>query len=141
MAGENFVTWILSSVFTGWMGIFLYWLPLSICSFGYTVRTATNYQKDLENREKYEEFKLKCSEFEEGTDEYRSFIKSCKENDTLHEYYCPTDTIGTVLGRILVTVVPIINLWAGIFDISPNLFCNIFMKLEKLFDQPLVPKK
>lgn len=57
------------------------------------------------------------------------------------KYYMPTDTIGTLLGRGLVSIVPVANLLAATFDIGPKLFANFFKWIGRVFDQPLVPKK
>ena len=46
------IEWLKAFEFTGWMGIALYWLPGSVCAYGYTVRTWLNYQKDIAEREK-----------------------------------------------------------------------------------------
>lgn len=107
---ESMKIWILDFNFTSWVGLMLYWLPLSICSFGYTIRTWKNYQKDVENR------------------------------DT-KEFYSPTDTIGTLIGRGLASIIPVVNLWAASFDVATHIFSTFFKWLGRVFDQPLVPKK
>ena len=93
----------------GTMGILLYWVPLALCVFGYTVRTAKNYMKDRAEREK------------------------------AGGYYIPTDRVGTLIGRGLVSVIPVANLWAGMFDISPKLFSGVIDWLDMVFNVPLVP--
>lgn len=106
--------WIKSAMdfvsFTNWMGVMLYWVPMSVCAYGYTVRTWINYQKDVEARE------------------------SAKT-------YYPTDTIGTLIGRALATIVPVCNLWAASFDVAPKMFSSFFAWVGRVFNTPLVPKR
>jgi len=100
---------LTGNVTTLW-GILLYWLPLSICIFGFTVRTHRNIQKDLESS------------------------KSDK-------YYFPKETVGTIIGRVLISILPIANLWAAMFDLSPHIFKEFFDWIGRVFDMPIVPKK
>lgn len=44
---ESIASWLMAFSFTGYVGICLYWLPLSLCAYGYTWRTWLNYQADL----------------------------------------------------------------------------------------------
>lgn len=107
--------YLMQQRFNGFLAIWLYWLPLALCAFGYTLRTGRNYRKDVQTRD-----------------------------DTANaaaKYYTPTDTIGTLIGRAVVTVLPIANTWAAAFDIGPMLFGKLFNWLGRVFDQPLVPKK
>ncbi len=112
-----------------WFALFLYWLPLSICMVGYTLRTFENYHKDVTARREYLAAKEALSRM---SDDERS-----RKTNFLH--YSPTDTIGTLIGRALVTIVPIANMWAAIFDVSPRLFCRVIEHIEAIFNQPLVP--
>lgn len=57
------------------------------------------------------------------------------------QYYTPTDTIGTLIGRALVSVIPIANLWAALFDVAPELFSKAFSWISRVFNIPLVPAK
>jgi hypothetical protein len=60
---------------------------------------------------------------------------------SIDKYYYPTDTIGDLIGRGLITIMPVGNLLAAIFDVAPRLFESFFRALKKIFTQPLVPKK
>ena len=106
---------IETATFNSIFGICLYWLPMLICMVGYTMRTARNIQVDKKER----------AEKESG--------KST--------YYSPTDTIGDLVGRSLISLIPIGNLWAALFDVSPMLFEKLFKWIGQVFDQPLVPKR
>lgn len=108
--------------FTSWMGFGLYWLPLSLCAYGFTLRTWANYQKDVAAREEY------------------TAALDTMENVRVRIYY-PTDTIGSLIGRTLVTVLPIANLWAATFDVAPRLFGSFFRWIGQVFNTPLVPKR
>lgn len=127
----NGISYLLTNWMTGWMGMLLYWLPLSICVVGYTIRTFENYQKDVAERDKYTRYlDLKAMKSEDGrTVDARA---TC--------YYSPTDTIGTLIGRALISLLPVGNLWAAMFDVSPRLFKKFFDFIEKVFDMPLVPR-
>lgn len=113
---DNTLTVLLSFQFTNYVGLFLYWVPLSLCIFVYTIRTWQNYQKDL----------VKRTEAEKARG---------------NGYYSPTDTVGALIGRALVSVLPVANLWAALFDVAPILFRHLFRFIGKVFDQPLVPKR
>lgn len=54
--------------------------------------------------------------------------------------YYPTITIGTLIGRGLASVIPVVNLFAAIFDVSPVAFKKMFTLIGEIFDQPLVPQ-
>ena len=107
---------ILNFEFNSLLGILLYWVPLSLCLYGYTLRTWVNYQHDVKERALHEE--------------------QPKGN-----FYSPTDTIGTLIGRGIVTIVPVANLWAAAFDVAPKMFRSFFEWIGKVFDMPLVPEK
>lgn len=131
----NGISYLLTNWMTGWMGMLLYWLPLSICVVGYTLRTAENYQKDLIERDKYR--KSSKIRKEMGSDELNDYIR--KNKDEYSSYYSPTDKIGTIIGRALVSIIPVANLWAGMIDVAPRLFHRLIERIEKIFDTPLVP--
>jgi len=134
------VFYLLSFWMTGWPALPLYWLPLSLCVFGYTLRTTENYQKDLIEREKFLNYEMKRKELEGDVDALDQLYRSVRiENEKYTTYYKPTDRIGTLIGRALVSIIPIANLWAGMFDISPRLFSRLIERIEIIFDTPLVP--
>lgn len=110
----EYVDYLKAIELTSIMGILLYWVPLSLCAFGYTIRTWVNYQKDVKERTRCE-----------------------MRGDVYH----PTDTIGTLIARGLATMIPIINLWAAAFDVAPKMFGRFFGWLDAVFNQPLVPRK
>lgn len=112
-----------------WIAMMLYWLPLSICALGYTLRTFENYHKDLAARTAYVSA---LAEAKRKDDDGRSMRGV--------DYYSPTDKIGTLIGRALVTLCPIANVWAAVFDVSPRMFSRIIQRVEAIFDQPLVPR-
>jgi len=105
------IDWILNFQFSSLLGLLLYWLPLSLCAYGYTLRTWINYRTDIKRRNNYA------------------------------KGYVPTDTLGSLIGRALVTVLPIANLWAAVFSVAPDVFGRFFKWVNRLFNQPLVPKR
>lgn len=96
-----------------WLAFCLYWLPLALCLYGYSVRTFRDYRKDVADRD----------DAEHG------------------RYYVPTLTIGLILGRLLMALVPVANLLAAIFNVAPEVFGDFFRWLGRTFDMPLVPKR
>jgi hypothetical protein len=63
------------------------------------------------------------------------------DNREKEKFYHPTDTIGTLLGRSIMTILPVGNLFAAAFDVGPEVFRRFFEWIGKVFDQPLVPQK
>ena len=97
--------------FNSALGFALYWLPLVFCSVGYFVRTWKNYANDRRRR------------------------------DELGREYYPIETIGRLLGRGLVSIVPVANMLAAVFDLAPEVFSQFFRWIGKAFNQPLVPER
>lgn len=91
-----------------WLAALLYWLPMTLCVIGYTLRTWSNYREDIAAR---------------GDD-----------------FYIPTDTVGTLIGRGVASVVPVANLLAAVFAVAPQLFGRFFRTISRVFNQPLVPR-
>ena len=71
---------------------------------------------------------------------WRNVRKDLKSRDAGGAYY-PTDTVGTLIGRGIVSVIPIANLCAAAFDLAPEMLGRFIERLGKIFDQPLVPKR
>lgn len=57
------------------------------------------------------------------------------------QYYSPSITVGTIIGRSILSVIPVANLWAGLFDVAPKLFGDFFEWIGRVFSVPLVPKR
>lgn len=66
--------------------------------------------------------------------DYRRDIKA-RDADT---YYHPSITVGTLIGRAVLSAVPVANLIAGIFDVAPHVFGNFLDWLGRVFSVPLV---
>ncbi len=92
------------------LGNYLYWLPLIVCVVGFTLRTHRNYLKDRKQREIPGSY-----------------------------YYVYTDTVGTILIRTVVSILPIANMFAATFNVAPELVEKFSDWLDKVFDIPLVP--
>lgn len=99
--------------------VLLYYVPLLLCVYGYAIRTWRNYQKDVQARE----------------------LAEAIDDVTRRPHYYPTDTIGTIIGRGLVTVIPVANLFAATFDVGPKVFSSFFGWIRDVVDQPIVPKR
>lgn len=109
--------WILKFEWNGLMGILLYWVPMLFCATFYTWRTAEGYMADRRAREKAD----------------------ASPANPAGSFYHPRETIGGILGRALVSVLPVANIWAALFDLSPKVFGRAFTWIGRVFDQPLVP--
>jgi len=101
---------------TGLMGLLLYWLPMVGCLILYSIRSGKQYQKDKTYREE---------------DHANNKGEYC---------YSPTLTIGTLIGRFVVSFIPVANLIALAVDLAPGALRTFFKWVEKTFDIPLVPK-
>ena len=86
-----------------------YWSPMGFCAFGYLLRTFRNFKKDKLERER------------------------------VGAYYTPSDTMGTLIGRGLISIIPVANQLAAIFDVGPEVFGKFIKRLEVIFCTPLVP--
>ena len=100
--------WIMAFKFNSLLALFVYWLPLGLCAYGYTVRTWKNYQADVKARS------------DKG-------------------YYRPTDKLGDLIGRGVISIIPVGNVMAACFDVAPEVFGDWFRLLGEIFDQPIVP--
>lgn len=56
-------------------------------------------------------------------------------------YHTPNLTIGWVLFRILLIVVPLINVVAAVFDILPTFFGDLPAAIKRVLDTPIVRRK
>lgn len=119
------IDWVLKYWANVWIAVGLYWLPLALCAFGYFLRTWRDVQKDKAAR-----FESLRTDPPPGRERVGWYAPS----------YHPSVTIGTLLGRGLVSICPIANLCAAIFDVAPELFGKFFEWIGRVFDQPLVPK-
>ena len=102
----------------GLIALLLFWLPLLLCLYGYAIRSFRAFANDRAARATAE-------------------LPASQSNG----YYLPSITIGTLVGRVLISVVPIVNLFAAIFDVAPEVFGDFFRWCGKAFDIPLVPKR
>ena len=111
------IDWIVAHrpAWNSWMALGLYWMPLVLCAYGYLLRAIRKYREELANRAK-------------------------AEADP-KAYYRPTLTVGTIVGGAVLTVTPIANLFAAVFDVAPEVFSDLFSWLGKVLDIPLVPKR
>jgi hypothetical protein len=118
---QSFHNWVVNFDFTSWMGFGLYWVPASLCAVGYTLRAWSQYQTDVADRA-------------EAVEDEKSLNRRVK-------FYHPRITVGSLLGWGWVTLLPVVNIWAAVFDVAPRLFSSAFSWLGRVFDQPLVPKR
>lgn len=54
-------------------------------------------------------------------------------------YYQPKFTVGWIVWHLFVTVCPIVNLLAAVFDLSKHYVAEIFQFCSKMLDIPLIP--
>lgn len=65
--------------------------------------------------------------------------RQCCEKRDKGEYF-KSDTVGTLIGRFIMTLTPVMNLFAAIFDLGPRVFGSFFEMIGRAFDRPLVRK-
>lgn len=57
------------------------------------------------------------------------------------QHYYPTLTLGTIIGRVLVTFIPVANIGTAAFDVGFDMMRWFFSWIGRVFNQPLVPKR
>jgi hypothetical protein len=110
------IDWVLNFRFNSLIGILMYWMPATFCVVFYTLRSANEFQHDFKARDKV-------------------------EKGTQRESYYPTITIGSLIGRGIASLIPVVNIWCALFDLAPQVFSHFFKWIGRVFDQPLVPKR
>ena len=95
-----------------WIALGLYWLPWLLCIVGYIIDSYNEIREDIIRR----------------------------ETRNLDQYY-PIITLGTLIWRAIISVVPIVNLAPTIFVHLPKFCGNFFKIIHEIFDMPLVPPK
>lgn len=112
------MNWIIEHLpeWNSWIALILYWLPAALCAYGYLLRSIYKFRQDRANRE-------------------------AADTGKPHAYYVPQLTVGSLVGYAALTVTPIANLFAGIFDVAPGLFRRFFEWCGRVLDVPLVPKR
>lgn len=134
------INWVLEFWGNTYFAVLCYWMPMVVCFVGYILRTNENYQEDVKNRNEYQEYVEAKEKFESMLMSEEDFRRLYPEKNHWNlPSYRPTDTYGSLLGRALLTIVPIANIFAAIFDVSPKLFRNLFDWISKVFDTPIVP--
>ena len=111
------MNWIMNRVpeWNSWMALFLYWMPLALCAYGYTVEFVQKYRKELRDRAK-------------------------AEADS-KAYYSPELTLGWIVGHAVLTVMPVVNVFMAVFYVAPRVFGDFFTWIGKALNIPLVPKR
>lgn len=122
----NFVT---AFQYNSIMGILLYWVPLVLCIAGSTFEVKRRFLLDISERN------AERAKYERQLEEVQSGARFTATN-----YYSPSITVGSILGMILLSIIPVINIFRAVFEHAPTLIKQIFDVVEKLFDIPLVPK-
>ena len=116
---DSTINFLMSFEFTSLMGILLYWLPVLVCFIGYSFRTHKEIKEDIEKRD--------------GVEAAKRIGQS--------GYYYPTVTIGTFIGRGIATLLPVVNLWAAVFDVGYELLSGFFSMICKFFNQPVIRER
>jgi hypothetical protein len=113
------VNWIIEHLpaWNSWIALVTNWLPGALCAYGYLLRSIYKIRQD----------KAKRQEAESG--------------EKLNAYYLPGITVGSLVGYFVLTITPIANLFAAIFDVAPGLFRRFFDWCARVLDVPLVPKR
>lgn len=110
------IDWVLNFRFNTPLALTLYWLPVAVCSVGYTIRCFKQYRKEID-------------------------MRAAHELSPHNSYYLPRLTIGTLVGRLIVTFVPVANLVATICDVGYEMLRGTLDWIGEALDIPLVPKR
>lgn len=110
----NWLTELLAFNLTNLLGLYLYWFPVGICLVGYTVRTVLLVKEDLKKRRE------------------AALPGGC---------YIPGVTVGSILGMVLISWIPLVNLLAAAFDLTPKFVPKLCDWFRDLLDIPLVPRR
>lgn len=90
----------------------MYWPSAIVCAVSYTVRATSDIRKDL-----------KC------------------KNDEKRTVYIPTITVGTLVGYTLLTFVPLVNIFAAVFDAAPSIIKKFLEWCFEALDIPIIPNR
>ena len=85
---------MIDFLFNSWAGFLIYWVPTILCILKYTFKTVEDYRKDLVHMRK-----LKLGEI---------------------DYCLPADTLGNIISRILVSVIPVVNICDIVLGLRKN---------------------
>ncbi len=99
------------TLFAGTLGLLLYGFPVAVNAFAYSARTWADVQRDLARQ--------------------RSGAAWAGE----------VITVGTVVCRLLLTFVPLLNLLALVFDTAWSTIKWVYLRCEGLLNIPLVRQK
>lgn len=94
-------------IFTDHLAVWLYFIPLAVCTYTYVMRSIREVQYDLANRD-------------------------------AKGVYIPRATVGTICGRILITVLPGVNAAAAYLILIPQYLYDCIVWLRGALDYPLV---
>lgn len=114
---DNVINWIPQ--WDSWPALLLYWVPMALCAYEYAVMAGQGYRADLQQRA-------------------REDVSAAAGRMTP---YSPALTVGTLVGYLLATTVPAVNLIAAVLHVAPRVFGDLFPWLGKALDIPLVPKR
>lgn len=130
------IDWVMSFWGNTYIAILCYWMPMAVCFVGYTIRTNENLRNDLKNRHLYEYWLESKTQVIKGALSQEAFDNRFPG---VYYHYSPTDKYGSLIGRGLLTFIPVVNIFASIFDVSPKLFRSLINWIAEIFDTPLVP--
>lgn len=108
---------VINFQFTSWVGFWLYWIPLALCAVYFFIQCAIDYWRDAAARS--------------GNDGPNKTATTT--------IYLPRLKIGTIVGRAIASICPVVNLWAAIFDAAPFFIGHVGTWLEEMLDIPLIP--
>lgn len=142
----------MTALVAGWLGtwlaVWLYFAPMAFCHVFYFARTVRNWSRDRKARDAGRAYDAEHAvrerwRAERNRIDAEAMSKWYEDNPmpplSDGRSYVPTDTVGAVIGRVVVSWLPVGNLWAALFDLGPEVFGRFFTWVGRVFDQPLVP--
>lgn len=123
---------------------YLYFLPIVICIFGYLYRINKKIKTDTIQRTKFETYVSERAAYDEAIkayDESPVASRGMRPSMPSGEYYHPSVTVGSIVGSLIVSVLPVVNLCMAVFWFLPTIAKDIVDLCSQWLDIPLVPKR
>ena len=124
--------WFLTTLFST-TGYLLYWTPLALCLIGYVFKWLDLYQEDQKNliRENID-YHARLKTWNEQTKEQR------RHRNPPQLVFHPKLRVGTIVGNIVLSLIPIVNIFVLVFDAMFSIFSNVMRVCGKWFKTPFV---
>ena len=114
---DGIINLFTSYTFNSMLAVYIYWIPMVICTIVYFIRIIKLYKEDIRKR-----------------NDHLNWVET--ERSHYRPSYIPGLTLGKIAGFIFASICPVVNLYSLLFDCATS----VFSTLVDLLDIPLVPK-